>query len=227
MSKIDHNKETGIESVEQALTKTEQFVEDNQKIITTIALSVLIIVAAFLAFKRLIIEPKEKAALAESFVAETYFQKDSFNLALIGDGNYLGFLDIMDEYKMTKTAKLAKYYAGICYLHLGDYEEAIDQLKGFKAKDIMVSAMALGAIGDAYVELGDYDQALSYYEKAAHHHVNNFTTPIFLNKAAQLYEENGNYKKAIALYENLKNDYPKSQEGRTAAKYIARAKGKL
>ena len=51
-------------------------------------------------------------------MAEIYFEKDSFNLALNGDLNSAGFIDIADDYSSTKTGKLANYYAGICYLNL-------------------------------------------------------------------------------------------------------------
>ncbi|MBI9068553.1 MAG: tetratricopeptide repeat protein, partial [Salinivirgaceae bacterium] len=110
---------------------------------------------------------------------------------------------------------------------LSDYDEAISYLNKFDSDDIMVNTMATGAIGDAYAELGEFDKAISYYEKAANSNVNDFTTPIFLNKAAQLLEDQGKYNKAITLYEKLKNDYSKSQEGRSAEKQIARAKSKI
>jgi tetratricopeptide (TPR) repeat protein len=161
------------------------------------------------------------------FVAEQYFQRDSFNLALNGDGNYFGFLDIISDYKMTKSSNLAKYYAGVCYLHLGDYEEAISYLKKFSTSDIMISSIKNGAIGDAYVELGEYKQAVSYYEKAANSNANEFSTPIYLNKAGQLLEDEGDFKKALDLYETIKADYPKSAEGRNIEKVIARAKLKM
>ena len=67
-----------------------------------------------------------------------YFQKDSFNLALNGDGQYLGFIDVADEYSWTKTGKLANYYAGLCYLHLDEYVNAIEYLEDFSSDDIIL-----------------------------------------------------------------------------------------
>ncbi len=220
-------KDSNIEGFESALTKTEQFVEDNQKTLTSLALGVLIIVSLYLAFQKFYVEPQDNDAQNNMFVAEQYFQRDSFNLALNGDGNYFGFLDIISDYKMTKSSNLAKYYAGVCYLHLGDYEEAISYLKKFSTSDIMISSIKNGAIGDAYVELGEYKQAISYYEKAANSNINDFSTPIYLNKAGQLLEDEGDFKKALDLYEIIKADYPKSAEGRNIEKVIARAKLKM
>ncbi len=220
----DIKQDANLEGFESALTKSEQFIEDNQKTLTFVVLGVLLVVAAYLAFYKFYAEPKEEVAQSYMFVAEQYFQKDSFNLALNGDGNYFGFLDIINDYGVTKSANLAKYYAGICYLHLGNYDEAITYLKKFSSDDIMVSAIAQGAIGDAYAEKDKFSEAISHYEKAANATPNSFTTPIYLNKAALLYEEEGNYKKAISLYEKIKTDYAQSQEGRSAEKFIARAK---
>ncbi len=224
MSKKNIKQEDNLQEFESALTKTEQFIEDNQKLLSFIVLGALIIVSSYLAFQKFIVDPKEDEAQSYMFVAEQYFQKDSFNLALNGDGNYYGFLNIIDEFGFTKASKLSKYYAGICYLHLGDFEEAISYLKKFNTSDLMVNSVANGAIGDAYSELGETSKAISYYETAANRKPNSFSTPIYLNKAALLYEAEGNFKKAIELYEQIKNDYPQSQEGRSADKMIAKAK---
>jgi tetratricopeptide (TPR) repeat protein len=184
-------KDPSLEGFETALTKSEQFIEDNQKTLTYVALGALIIVSLYLSFQKFIIEPKESEANENMFVAEQYFARDSFNLALNGDGNYFGFIDISSDFKMTKSANLAKYYTGICYLQLGEYEEAISHLKKFSTSDIMISAVATGAIGDAYCELGEFSSAISYYEKAANNNPNSFASPIYLSKAGQLHEEEG------------------------------------
>lgn len=228
MSKKNNNtQDDNLEGFEGALTKSEQFVEDNQKTLTYIALGAIIIVSLYMSFQKFYIEPQENDARNNMFVAEQYFQRDSFNLALNGDGNYFGFLDIISDFKMTKASNLSKYYSGICYLQLGDYEEAISYLKSFSSDDMMISSVANGAIGDAYSEMNEYSQAISYYEKAANTNPNNFSTPIYLNKAAQLHEEEGNYTKALSLYEAIKEDYSKSQEGRNVEKLIARTKLKM
>ncbi len=227
MSKKDINQDSNLEVVEGALTRTEQFIEDNQKSLTYVVGVIVLIVAAYLGAQKFYIAPLEEEARSSMFVAEQYFQKDSFNLAIDGDGNNWGFIDIMNDYKLTKSANLAKYYTGISYLRLGEYEEAISYLKKFKSSDIMVGTIAIGAIGDAYAEMEEFDKAISQYEKAANNKSNDFTTPIYLIKAAQLHEELGNYKKAISLYETIKADYPKSQEGKSADKYITKAKLEL
>ena len=134
------------------------------------------------------------------FIAEMYFEKDSFNLALNGDGQYLGFLDIIDEYSLTNAANLAYYYAGLCYLHTSQYEEAINYLSNFSSDDIILSTLALGCIGDAYIELDNKDDALRYFEKAAHNSKNEFTSPRYLMKQANILELNNEYNEALEIY---------------------------
>ncbi|MBN2613228.1 MAG: tetratricopeptide repeat protein [Bacteroidales bacterium] len=226
-SKKKEINESGFESVENVLSKTERYIEENQKSLTIIVAAIAIIVAVYLGYKRFYLAPKEKEAQAELYMAEKYFEVDSFRLALEGDGSYLGFLDIIDEYGVTKSANLSHYYAGICYLRMGMYEEAIEELKKFDVNDVMIATTALGAIGDAYIELGDNKKALSFFLKAAARKKNDFNTPIYLKKAGIVYEEMGEYKKAIDLYEKIEKEYPGSQEAFDIEKYITAAKIRL
>jgi len=158
------------------------------------------------------------------YIAEQYFEKDSFNLALQGDGNSMGFLDIINDYGITKSANLSNYYAGICYMHLGDYESAIQYLKKFESDDQAIQSIATGNIGDAYLETGRQKEALNMYLKAANRKNNQFVAPIYFMKAGALYEDMKDYKKALQTYETLQRKYPKSTETKDIEKYIARVK---
>lgn len=215
----------GLMEVEQALTSTEQFIEKNQKILSIVVGSVVAIVAIYMGYKKFYLNPLEKDAQEQMYVAERYFEKDSFNLALNGDGNYLGFLDIISQYGATKSSNLANYYAGISQLHMGEFQEAIDHLNAFSTDDINLSAVATGAKGDAYLELGDKKKAQSLYEQASANK-NEFASPIYLMKLGNLYENTKQFNKAIEVYKKLKKEYPNSTEARTIDKYIARANQK-
>ena len=215
---------TGIEGVEGALTRTEQFIEDHQKWIIRIITGILVLVVVFIGTKRFYLHPLDDEAHAQMFVAEHYFEIDSFNLALYGDGNYSGFLQIIDDYGITKAANLCYYYAGISFLKLGQFEDAIDYLQHFKSKDKMVAPIATGAIGDAYVELGEMDKGLNHYLKAASLSDNNFTSPMFLMKAGLVYENLGDFKKAMAVYERIRKDFPDYSRQHNIEKYITRTR---
>ncbi|MGC8803195.1 MAG: tetratricopeptide repeat protein [Bacteroidales bacterium] len=210
------------EGVAHALSSVELFFENNKKIIIIVLVAIVVVVGGFYLYKKAYVGPLEKEAQEQMFMAERYFERDSFNLALNGDGNNWGFLKIIDEYGITSSANLARYYAGICYLHMGNFQAAIDQLKKFHSSDKLVRPIALGATGDAYAELGDYDKALKYYQKAARKGDNDFTAPLYLMKAAGICELQKKYDKALEIYQTIKKEYPRSNEARLIDKYITR-----
>jgi len=226
MAKKKTSQHDNLQNIESALTKTEQFIEDNQNLFLYIIGGIVLVVVGYLAITRFYIQPRQKEAQSQMFMAEQYFEKDSFNLALNGDGNYLGFLDIMDEYGITRQAKLSRYYAGISYLRLGQFSEAVDYLNRFKTKDILLGPVSRGALGDAYLELGEQEKALKLYEKAATMSDNEMTAPIYLMKAGNLLESMGHPEAALKHYNNVKKKYPDTMEGRMIDKYISRVSAK-
>jgi len=225
MAKKQDKTEGGIVKVEEALSKTERFIENNQKLLTIVIGVIVVVVLIFFGFKRFYMAPREQEVKEQMFMAERYFEIDSLNLALDGDGMYPGFLEIIDDYGMTTGANLSKYYAGVCYLKMGNFEEAIDYLESFKGKDHILGPMAKGAIGDAYLELNQPAKAAGYYTEAADLKENEFTTPLFLMKAGWTCELMKDYKKALGIYERIKYKFPTSAEAREIDKYIARTKG--
>ena len=222
---MSKKKETakGIENVEKTLTKTEQFLEQNYKPLLYVLVGAVVLVGLFWLLK-LYTQKQNEEALSQMFMAEQYFGHDSLNLALNGDGNNLGFIDIAKEYRSTKSGKLANFYAGACLVHLGQYEEAISYLSKYKLKDEVLAPQAKGLIGDAKVELGDFAAGIKNYLEAATMADNAFHSPIYLMKAGMLHESQGNHAEALKLYQQIQEKYPESNEGRSIDKYIARVK---
>lgn len=221
-NKKDENPQ-GMKNVEETLSKTEQFLEQNYKPLL-IGLAAVVVLVGLFWLAKLYLTKRNDEAQSQMYQAQKYLELDSINLALSGDGNYLGFLDIAKDYKFTKAGNLARYGAGICNLHLGNFQEAIDFLDKYSKNDKVIGSIAIGATGDAYVELGNADKGLTKYLEAAEFAGNSFNTPLFLMKAAELYEMNGKYAEALKLYEQIKEEYPTSTEGSSIDKYIARAK---
>ena len=215
-----------LENVEEALSKTELWIEENQKTLWIILIALLIIAFGIFGITKHK-QKRNETASKQIFKAESYFENGQYDNALNGDGNNLGFLDISNKYGSTKTGKLANYYAGICYMKQGNYNDAINYLKKYTNDDQILSAMALGAIGDCYMELGDKQNAVSYYGKAAQKNPNDFTSPMFLVKEGMTYEIMGDYAKALDAYKTLKKDYPLSNEAFEISKSIANMEEKL
>lgn len=208
---------------EEVYSRTENFIEDNKSVLLGILGGLILIIAGYFAYQNLYIAPLEEEAQQEMFMAEKYFAMDSLQKAVYGDGSYLGFIHIADDYSATKSGNLAQYYLGISYLRMGEYQNAIDALESFSSDDKIVSTIAVGAIGDAYMELGDVNKAASYYEEAANNNENLFTTPIYLLKAAKAHESVGDYATALTFYKEIRKNYESTPEGSDIEKYIARA----
>lgn len=219
---IKHQEEN-LENIESALSRSEEFIEKYQNQILIALGAVLVIVLGVMGYSKYIVEPKEEAAQAEIFPSELHFEKDSFQVALNGDASSVGFLSIIDDYGNTPSGNLAKYYAGVCYLHLGDYEEALNFLKSFSLKGDQLAPVALGAMGDCYLEMDETAKAIDAYKNAVDYK-NELTTPIHLQKLGFAYEILGESEKAIEVYESIKSSYPQSTEAREIDKYIQRAK---
>jgi tetratricopeptide (TPR) repeat protein len=221
-SKKHPEDDKNILAVEEALSRSEQFIERHQNTIMWTVAIIVLIIAGYIGYTRFFLAPREGEARAEMFMAEIYFEQDSLQLALDGDAQYPGFLDIISSYRFTNSANLAHYYTGISYLKLGNYEDAIKHLKKFRGRDQIIGAMAFGAIGDAYLELQDQGSAARYYRKAYRYKPNDLTTPLFLFKAGLLFEEMGQPAEALSLYERIREEYQNSAEGRNIERYIGR-----
>jgi len=211
-----------LKTIEESLTKAEMYVEENKNNLMTIVLAIVIGFSGFFAYDRFYVQPKENNAATEMYNAESNFGQSKFQEALDGDEQFAGFLEIIDSYGGTKAANLAEYYAGICYLRLGDAESAIEHLDNFSSDDEILAPLAKAAIGDAFSELGQNEEALSYYINAAELRTNDFTTPIFLMKAGNAAYTLGDYDNALELYTRIKNEFESSKEGQKIDKYIAR-----
>lgn len=217
-------KEDQFEQIENALTRGEQFIETNQKLLIRVMIVILVVIACIFGYNRFIRQPRIQEASALIFEAQNYFEKDSFNLALNGDGRIMGFTEIAENYGSTPAGNLAKYYSGLCYLHMGEYENAIYYLEKFSSDDLLLSNMAIANTGDAYMQMGNYKKAAEAYKKAAASKVNDFSTPIYLMKSGLANEKAGNYAEALASYERIEKEFPNAQEAREIEKYITRAK---
>ena len=213
-------------AVAEAVSKTEQFFEKNGKKCVIALVVLLLVVAAGYAYKFLVMDKNEAEAAELIVEAQERFSGETpnYDLALNGDETGAGFLAVADEYGSTKAGNLAKHYAGICYLHLGDLENAAKYLAKYKAvKGLaaeVVNAQNLGLQGDVAVEQGDYEKAAKLFAKAVKASENNFTAPLYLYKQALALVAVGKNAEAVACYKAISEKYPTSVEARDADKAL-------
>ncbi len=219
----ENNEEKNLE-VSGVIAKTEQYIKKNKKTLSIVGGAIVVVALAIWAYVALIAQPRQVRAAEDMFAAEQWFNEGDFEKALNGNDEFMGFAEVIDEYGCTKSGNLAKYYAGICQLNLGKYDEAIEYLKSYKGKDIFTSALSQMLIGDAYAEKGNNTDAVKYYEKAVAAGSDNYTVaPVALWKAGMLYLQMDNKQAAAKAFQQIKDNYPESPEWNEVDKYLALA----
>lgn len=221
MSKKKQKKQDNLQKVETTLSSAEIFVENNKNKILYVVGGIILVVLLILAFRNFYLKPRETNAENEIYKTQQVFARDSFRIALEGNSQIMGFKEIAADYSITATGNLANAYAGICYYKLGDFNNAIKYLNQFDGKNNTLSTIILGLIGDCYANTGETDKAISYFEKAASQ-TDDVTTPLFLKKAAVAYESLQKNDKALAIYKQIKENFPNSMEGQDIDKFISR-----
>lgn len=201
-------------------SNTEQYFEKNQTMILSIIGGLILFVGGYFAYKYLYKEPKNQEALEQLYQAEIMFQKDSIEGALNnpGGGN-AGFKEIAENYSSTPAGNLAKYYAGLCNLHLGNYTEAKSYFESYSASGDIMTILKNGSLGDANADLQDFPTAISYYEKACNSN-NDFLTPVYLKKLGVLKEKQGDKEGALKAFTKIKEQYPNSPDGGNIERFI-------
>ncbi|MFV0249404.1 MAG: tetratricopeptide repeat protein [Tenacibaculum sp.] len=221
-------------NLDEVANKSEQWIEKNSKPLFYTLIAIAIVISGYLAYNKYIAEPTEKEASNELSYPRFFFDQalnatgkvaDSlFTLGLEGEGDKYGFIDIANLFSRTKAGNLANYYAGISYLKMKKYQEAIEYLENFKSEDELLGPTALGAIGDAFADINQPKEALEYYEKAAEKKDNKFTSPLFLFKAGQIAMQLKDYNKAENLFTSIKEKYSETEQAKEIEKYINGAK---
>ena len=207
----------------ETLVKMQGFWEKFQKPVTIALVVIVLGVGGWYGYTEYILKPKEEKAADALFKAQQYFSIDSSNLVLKGDGQNKGVLYVMKNFSGTKAANLCSYYAGVSYLKLGDFNNAVKNLKDFSTDAKQIQLLAYGCLGDAYSELNNKEEAIANYKKAATtFELDENNSAEYLFRAGLLQETTGKTKEAIATYKELKEKFPKTDKGFQADKYINR-----
>jgi tetratricopeptide (TPR) repeat protein len=188
-----------------------------------VLIAIVVRVGGYIGYRKWVAEPNEKQALSAMFRAEQYYQLDSARLALNGDNLNYGFLKVIARYGGTKAANLASFYAGSCYMKLGDFNNAVKYLKDFSTSVEIIQERDYGLLADAYSELNRKEEAAEQYKKAGtYFEKDELFSPEYLFRSGYLYESMGKTQDAITLYKMIKDKDPQSVRGREIDKYLAR-----
>jgi tetratricopeptide (TPR) repeat protein len=224
MSGKETKAEKNLENIQEALNTSEHFLEKNQRSFLIGLLAVVILVGAGLAYHYLYSVPRNEKAQTAIFKGERYFQNGQDEIALNGNGNdFIGFEAIMQQFRGTRTADLARAYAGISHSRLGNNERALELLKKFRGGDLLITPAVAGAVGDVYMNMGETAKAIPHFLDAARKANDDMLSPIFLKKAGLAYIKINDFDKAIEVFERIKRDHINSPEAQEADKFIQQA----
>ncbi len=196
--------------------------EKNKKILTTVGSVILIAVVGYFGYQKWYKGPNEEKASSAMSMAQTYFQADSLNLALNGDGKNIGFIKIEKKYDGTAAGNIARYYEGICYMRMGEFDKAITALKGFDGKGTLLAYQAWGALGVSYMEKGDKKNAIEYLKKATENAADQLVTPMYLYQLGLAYEADNKINEAKDAFKRIRDEYPRSIAARDMDKELAK-----
>lgn len=212
-----------IESTEglSSLEKIALAYENKKKTINTVVIAIALAVAGYFAYKYLVQQPNEEKASVAMMRAEQMFSIDSVNLALNGDAQNAGFLKIINKFEGTASANVAHFYAGSCYMKMGDYANAIKQLKAFDAKGTVLEHAKSGLLGDAYMENKDIKNAIENFNAATVDADDDVYTPMYLQRLAIAYEKNNQVEDAKKAYIRIRDEFPRSFQSREVEKSLA------
>jgi len=215
-------KYTGDDS-EVIIAKAKDFWDRFGKILTIASIVVIVVAGGYYAYNNFVVKPKESKAAEVMFKAEEYFKADSINKALNGDGQYWGFLKVIDKYSGTKAGNMACFYAGSCYIKLNDNEKALKYLKKFTSNSDALNSRAYKLMADAYADLNQNKEALEYYKKAGHAFEKDeaFSAECLFMGGYFAQKVLNDNKTAAELYKEVKQKYPKTQQGFDADNYLA------
>ena len=214
------------EMLASAQTQGENFFEKNSKMVVVAIVVIFALAAAIFGYKKVIVEPRMTKAQEMLFEAQYQFESQNadFALALNGNENTPGFAQVVEQYGNTPAGNLARMYAAACSLRLGEFDQAQSYINSFKnVKGVpgeIINAMAAGLKGDIAVEKGDNAGAAKLFEQAAKVSENDFTTPMYLRKAALAYKAMGDKAKAEELMKVINEQYPASYDAREAIKLV-------
>ena len=210
-------------SEEKVVKAAKQAWNKSGKMITYALVAVVLIVGGYFAYNQLVKKPEDLKAGTAMWKAQEYFKIDSFSLALNGDGTHQGFLRIINNYGGTPSGNLARFYAGACYLQLGDFNNAVKYLKDFSTSSKPIQVRHNGLLGDAYSELGKKQEAVDQYKKAGTvFPEDNINAPEYLFRAALLQKDLGKTKEAIETLHLIRDKYPMSPRGFEVEKVLAK-----
>lgn len=192
------------------------------KMVTYAVAAIAVLVISWFLYQQFVFKPANEKSKTAYWRAMVYLENEEPDNALEE------FIRIAKKYDGKVGGEVSQYMAGRLYMDKGEFKTALKYLEKAKLNDLYIGTMVIGLQGDCHSELGDFKKAVKLYEKAAKRKANEFTTPMFLMKAAMIHEMKlNNFGDAEKLYKQIETDYYDYFKANNVEKYLERAANKV
>jgi predicted negative regulator of RcsB-dependent stress response len=208
-----------LENPEELIKKAKE--SKNFKLASYVVGAIALLAVTWFAYKQFIFNPANEKSKTAYWRGIVFLENDEPEKALEE------FKRVAKQFDGKIGGEISQYMVGRLYMDQGEFKTALNYLEKAKVNDLYLATLIIGLQGDCYSELGDFKKAVSLYEKAAKRKPNQFTTPMFLMKAAMIHElKLNNFKEAEKLYKRIELEYYEYFKNNNIEKYLYRAANK-
>jgi len=222
-NKHEVEEQSTLDKLNSNLGSASEKIVENKNVIMWVVVAVIVVAALVMCYLFLYRNPQvNKAYEAYNDVEIKAMGNDSVATA--------EYKKIADKYSGTDAGDLAALSAGQALYNQGKYQEAAKYLEDGMTGEKVLDANTLALVGDCYVNLKKYDKAIEYFDKSIKKADGNpQIAPRVLLKEANVYDAQKKYDKALACYEQIRDNYPEFEFGNgvTVEAYIAREEARL
>lgn len=215
--KHEADEKTKIDELNESLTNAGTKIEQNKKKVGLIVCGVLIVAAAVLGFIFFRNNSNKQSAQAYAKAEQTAYKatmKDKNPNDSVFNAKLLAEYEKVIASEGSKTGgNLARIAAAEKYYDNGQYQKTIDYLDKADINEPVLKAQCLILTGDSYVGLNKLGDALKCFDDAAAD-AKDYPLVVVraLLKKAIVLDAQKKYGDALAVYKQIKKDYPREME---------------
>ncbi|MDC0257392.1 hypothetical protein OAK35_01470 [Crocinitomicaceae bacterium] len=179
---------------------------------------VLLLVLGYFIWYQMFFLPANEKSKDSYWEGLNYAKKDSTEVAVEE------FKAAVRKYDGKVGGEVAQFLYARQLMSKGEFKKAFNELEEVDLEDSYVSVLCVGLKADCQSEMEKYSEASKMYLEAANMIDNDFTTPMYLDKAAGCAVELKDFKKAKKYYKRIIADYPQYATQKDIERYYASVK---
>ncbi len=211
MSKNFTKEQLETDALVTGYAKTVTYVKTHTSTIVGIVVGVIVLIGGAVGYSFYSQNQEREAQAFLGYAEQSYIRAD-YETALNGDNSAMGvgLAAIVKNYGGTNAGNMARFYAAISELELGNTDMALGYMSDFKAPKGILGVNAINFHAVLLANAGEHKKAAVLFKKAADWDINSSTTPSNLLSAAQSALRAGDTTMAGNLADQILNEYASS-----------------